>query len=84
MAMITVRNLPDEVHRTLRLRAASRGHSMEEEARQILQEAVTAGRAVRLGTALAEIGAEAALSDAEFELFSGVRDPSPARQIDFE
>jgi hypothetical protein len=38
--MITVRNLPAEVKRRLRLRAAQHGHSMEAEARAILAEAV--------------------------------------------
>ncbi len=40
MAMLTVRNLPDEVHRALRVRAAQRGHSMEAEVREILAGAV--------------------------------------------
>lgn len=40
MAMLTVRNLPDEVHRALRVRAAQNGRSMEAEVRQILQFAV--------------------------------------------
>lgn len=40
MASITIRNLDDEVKTRLRLRAAGRGRSMEEEARSILREAV--------------------------------------------
>ena len=40
MAMLTVRNLPDDVHRALRLQAASHGHSTEAEVRQILANAV--------------------------------------------
>ena len=40
MASITIRNLDDEVKRRLRVRAASHGRSMEEEARLILREAV--------------------------------------------
>ncbi|MXX76051.1 MAG: plasmid stabilization protein [Holophagales bacterium] len=40
MASITVRNLDDEVKKGLRMRAAANGHSMEEEARIILREAV--------------------------------------------
>lgn len=40
MASITIRKLDDEVKRRLRLRAAENGHSMEEEARLILQVAV--------------------------------------------
>lgn len=40
MASITVRNLDDDVKRRLRVRAAENGHSMEEEARDILRRAV--------------------------------------------
>ena len=40
MASITIRNLDDAVKRRLRLRAAERGRSMEEEARDILRRAV--------------------------------------------
>jgi len=41
MAMLTVRNLPDEVHRALRVRAARYGRSMEAEVRQILEFATS-------------------------------------------
>ena len=40
MASITIRNLDDKVKTQLRLQAAKKGHSMEEEARRILREAV--------------------------------------------
>lgn len=36
MAVLNIRNLPDEVHARLRLRAARAGRSMEAEARAIL------------------------------------------------
>ena len=39
MATMTVRNLPDEVHRRVRLVAVQRGISAEEAARQLLDEA---------------------------------------------
>ena len=42
MASLSVRKLDDETLRRLRVRAASRGVSMEEEARQILTAAVSA------------------------------------------
>ena len=38
MAALNIRNLPDEVHRELRLRAARHNRSMEAEARAILGE----------------------------------------------
>jgi len=40
MATLTVRNMSDEVHRTLRLRAAQHGHSMETGVPAMLQSAV--------------------------------------------
>ena len=40
MASITIRNLDDDVKTRLRVRAASNGRSVEEEARVILREAV--------------------------------------------
>ena len=40
MASITIRNLPSGVKERLRLRAAEHGHSMEAEARVILQSAL--------------------------------------------
>jgi plasmid stability protein len=42
MATLSIRNLPDEVHRALRLRAARHGRSMEAEAREILAEVARA------------------------------------------
>lgn len=39
MATLNIRNLPDEVHRELRQRAARHNRSMEAEARAILGEA---------------------------------------------
>jgi len=50
MAMLTIRNLDDEVKGRLRLRAAKHGRSMEEEARQILRQAL-AGKLPEKGLA---------------------------------
>lgn len=44
MAMLTVRNIEDDLKSRLRLRAGSHGHSMEEEVRQILREALVVER----------------------------------------
>ena len=41
MASITIRNLDPRVKERLRLRAAKHGHSMENEARQILHAALS-------------------------------------------
>lgn len=43
MASITIRNLDDTLKQRLRVRAAEHGRSMEEEAREILREAVGNG-----------------------------------------
>ena len=84
MAMLTVRNLPDEVHRALRVRAAQRGHSMEAEVREILESAVSPEGRVKLGSLLADMGRRAKLTDEEFAVFAQVRDRAPARPVSFE
>lgn len=43
MASITIRNLDEDTKRSLRIRAAEHGRSMEEEARAILRDAVGPG-----------------------------------------
>ena len=56
MASITIRNLDDEVKTRLRVRAATNGRSMEEEARVILREAVEEEASEKgLGTKLHEL-----------------------------
>ncbi|GEO84672.1 MULTISPECIES: FitA-like ribbon-helix-helix domain-containing protein [Alphaproteobacteria] len=52
MASVTIRNLDDGLKQRLRVRAATRGHSMEEEARDILRVALSAES--RNGSDLAE------------------------------
>nr|WP_232315717.1 plasmid stabilization protein [Mycobacterium celatum] len=64
-----MRNLPAEVHRALKLRAARQGRSMEAEARAILTEAVKPERRSKFGSVLADIGREAKLTDEEFAVF---------------
>ncbi|MCC6337993.1 MAG: plasmid stability protein [Myxococcales bacterium] len=54
MAAVTIRNLPDETHRALKLRAARNDRSTEAEIRSILEEAVRPR--VHLGTALRAVG----------------------------
>lgn len=44
MASLTIRNLDEGLKSDLRVRAAKQGHSMEEEVRQILRDAVRAQR----------------------------------------
>lgn len=78
MALLTVRDLPDEIHRALRARAARRGHSVETEVRDILAAAVRPKERVKLGSLLADIGRQARLSEQEFAVFQQMRDKTPA------
>ncbi len=79
MASVTVRNLPDETHRALRVRAATHGRSTEAEIRAILEHAVHPEGRIKLGTLLAEIGREVGGFDLEIE-----RDKTPAEPMRFE
>jgi plasmid stability protein len=82
--MLTVRNLPDEVHRALRVRAAQHGHSTEAEVREILASAVKPETRVRLGDALAALGRKIGLTNEDFQVFDRVRDKTPAEPLKFE
>lgn len=79
MSAITVRNVPDQVHRALRMRAATHGRSTEAEIREILENAVNLEGRIKLGSLLAEIGREAGGFDLEIE-----RDRTPAEPMSFE
>ena len=84
MAMLTVRNLPDEIHRALRIQAALHGHSMEAEVRDIIASSVVPEGRVKLGSLLSDIGQQAKLTDNEFAVFEQVRDKTPAKPVSFE
>jgi plasmid stability protein len=84
MAMLTVRNLPDDVHRALRVRAAQHGRSTEAEVREILAIAVKPEHRVRLGEALAALGRKIGLTNEDFEVLHQVRDRTPAKPLKFE
>lgn len=55
MATLTIRNLNEETKTKLRLLAAKHGHSMEEEARRILNRAVSQEGKKGLGTEIAQM-----------------------------
>jgi plasmid stability protein len=84
MATVTVRNLPDEVHRALRVRAATHGRSTEAEIRDILESTVRPPERLRLGTALAELGRRVGLTDDDIAAFEPVCDKTPAEPVRFE
>lgn len=78
MAMLTVRNLPDDVHRALRMQAALHGRSTEAEVREILASAVKPEARVRMGDALAALSRDIGLTNEDFETLDRVRDQTPA------
>jgi len=85
MASVTVRNLPDEVHRAIRVRAAHHGRSTEAEIREILETAARPPQRIKLGSLLSSIAREAGgLTDEEHALFESVRDKNPAEPMRFE
>lgn len=84
MAMLTVRNLPNDVHRALRVLAAQHGRSTEAEVREILAAAVKPATRLRLGDALAALGRDIGLTDEDFEALDATRDKSPAQPLRFE
>jgi plasmid stability protein len=84
MAMLTVRNLPDEVHRALRVRAAQNGNSTEAEVRKILAVAVKPESRILLGDALAALSNKIGLKNEDLEVLQQVRDKIPAEPLSFE
>jgi len=84
VAILTVRNLPDEVHRALRVRAAQHGRSTEAEVRAILANAVMPEKRVRMGDALAALGRWIGLTDEDVAALEQTRDRTPAEPMRFE
>jgi plasmid stability protein len=84
MATLTVSNVPDDVHRALRVRAAQHGRSTEAEVREILAAAVKSSSRVRVGDALAAIGRKIGLTNEDFAVFESVRDKTPAKPLSFD
>lgn len=79
MAVVTVRNLPAETHRALRVRAARHGRSTEAEIREILEEAVRPAKRVKIGSELAAFGKRLGGIDLDI-----TRDQTPAEPATFE
>lgn len=76
MSSITVRNVPEEIHRALRVRAAMHGRSTEAEIRSILETAVKPEGRIMLGSLLVEIGREVGGVDLDIR-----RDKTPAEPM---
>lgn len=77
MATLSVRNLPDEIHRALRVRAAHNERSVEAEVREILAQVLAAPAGEGIGTILQRFG----------KRHGGIRieplESSPVRSADF-
>ena len=79
MSVVTVQNLPEEIHRALKLRAAQHGRSTEAEIRKILEEAVRPEKRIKIGSELAAFGQQ--LGGINLDL---TRDKTPTEPAVFE
>jgi antitoxin FitA len=84
MPAVTIRNLSEETHRALKVRAAQHGRSTEAEMRDILEAAVRPANRLRLGSALAEMSRKIGLTNADVEALEQGRDRKPAEPLRFE
>lgn len=84
MPAVTIRNLSDETHRALRVRAAHHGRSTEAEIRDIIEAAVRPIERIKFGSLLAAIGRDAELSNADVEELQQNRDRTPSEPMAFE
>ena len=84
MAAVTIRNLSEETHRALKVRAARHNRSTEAEMRSILEAAVRPANRLHLGTALAEMSRKIGLTNADVEALEQARDAKPAEPLRLE
>jgi plasmid stability protein len=81
MPAITIRNIPDEVHRGLKALAARHGRSTEAEVRELISKAVQPEGAPRAGEALGAIWGALNLSNEELAVIDAARDTTPAKPM---
>jgi plasmid stability protein len=79
MPVLTIRNISEETHRALKLRAARNGRSTEAEIRHILEEAARPAERVKIGSELAAFGQRFGGVDLDID-----RDRTPTEPADFE
>jgi plasmid stability protein len=84
MPAVTIRNLSDETHRALKIRAVRHNRSTEAEMRAILEAAARPEGRLRLGTALAEMSRKIELTNADVDALEQTRDIEPAEPLRFE
>ncbi len=78
MPAVTIRNLSEEAHRALKVRAAKHGRSTEAEIREILEEAARLAARTKIGSELAALGRRLKID------FEPVRDEAPIEPASFE
>jgi plasmid stability protein len=83
MAAVTIRNLSEETHRALKLRAARHGRSTEAEMRAIRDEAARPAEQVRLGSAMAERSRRIGLTNDDVEVLEDSSEARPAEPMRF-
>ena len=81
MAAVTIRNLSDEVHRAIKVRAANHNRSAEAEIRDILETVVMPKERFKLGTALREISQQAGVTDEDVEALEKTFEKTPAEPM---
>jgi plasmid stability protein len=84
MADLTVRDVPDDMHRALMLRAAQHGRSTEAEIREMLASAGKSEELVLLGNAFTDLGRKIGLTNDDFSVLNKARDKTPAEPMKFE
>lgn len=83
MTAVTIRNLPEETHRALKVRAAQHNRSTEAEMRAILEDAVRPAGRLRVGTMLSGMSRKIGLTNADVEALDQTRDRTPAEPVRF-
>ncbi len=81
MRAVTIRNVPEEAHRAIRVRAAQNGRTMQAEMCETLATAVKPEGRVKLGDLLADIGRKVKLTDEEVAVFDSYHSPARAARF---
>jgi antitoxin FitA len=84
MPAVIIRNLPDETHRALKVRAAGHNRSTEAEMRAILEAAVRPQDRLKIGSVLSEMSRKIGLTNLDVEALNEARQTGPAEPMRFE
>ena len=79
--VMTIRDIPENVHNALKVRAKRNGRSAEAEVRAILEEVMFPPDRIKLGTLLRQIGEEFQLTEEEIAGFEDKQ--MPREPLDF-